>query len=250
MRLRQIAIACHDVDAVAADLAAVFGLKVAYRDPRIIHYGLANAVLPAGAAFIEVLAPVRPDASAARFLARRGGDAGYMLIIQVADAAKERTRIQGLGVRVVDDIDGPAYRAAHFHPNDFGGVLVSVDEQRAAKDHLEPLGDWAPAGPDWRAARTPEVLDIASATLASADPDALAKRFSALLARPLDGARRLPLDRGELRFASGDAAATVIRDIELKVADPAAALARAERAGLEVSGGGVRIGGVLFIPLG
>jgi hypothetical protein len=232
MRLRQIALACHDVDAVAGQLEAAFGLNIAYRDPAIIHYGLENAVLPAGTGFIEVLAPVRPDASAGRFLARRGGDAGYMLILQVADAEAERARIAALGVRVVDDIDGPRYRAAHFHPADFGGVLVSVDQQRNVSDHLEPYSDWAPAGPDWRAARTDQVRDIRAATLKSPDPDALAARFSHLLARPLAEPRRLPLDHGELRFAPGSSPWTEIAGIELQVRGPA--------------GAAVRIGGVDF----
>lgn len=250
MRLRQIAIACHDVDAVAKDLTSAFGLQIAFRDPRIIHYGLANAVLPAGTGFIEVLAPVRPDASAARFLARRGGEAGYMLILQVADAAAERDRIAGLGVRVVDDIDGPEYRAAHFHPADFGGVLVSVDEQRAVADHLEPFSDWQPAGREWREVATPEVLDLNAATLIGDDPAALAALFARLLGRPLAGALRLPLDRGELRFAAGPEGRTEIAEIELQVGDPAATLERAVRAGLVVADGGVRIGGVRFKPVG
>ncbi|HEY1878837.1 MAG TPA: VOC family protein [Caulobacteraceae bacterium] len=250
MRLRQIAIACQDVDAVAKDLNAAFGLNIAFRDPAIIHYGLANAVLPAGTGFIEVLAPVRPDASAARFLARRGGDAGYMLILQVADAAAERARVAGHGVRVVDDIENSKYRAAHFHPADFGGVLVSVDEQRTAPDPLEPFGDWQPAGRDWRDAVTPEVLDLNAATLTSADPAGLAGLFSRLLGRPLAGPLRLPLDRGELRFAEGREDRTEIAEIELQVRDPAAAMERAARAGLVIADGAVRIGGVRIKPVG
>lgn len=250
MRLRQIAIACRDVDAVSGDLNAAFGLKIAYRDPAIIHYGLQNAVLPAGTGFIEVLAPVRPDASAARFLARRGGDTGYMLILQVGDAAAERARITGHGVRVVDDIEGPRYRAAHFHPADFGGVLVSVDEQRTAPNPLEPFGDWQPAGRDWRDAVAPEVLDLTAAILTSADPAGLAALYSRLLGRPLAAPLRLPLDRGELRFAEGPEDRTEIAEIELQVRDPAAALERAARAGLVISEGAVRIGGVRIKPVG
>lgn len=254
MRLRQIAIACQNVDAVAGQLAAAFCLKIAYRDPRIIHYGLENAVLPAGTGFIEVLAPVRADASAARFLARRGHDAGYMLILQVADAAAERSRIAGLGVRVVDDINGPDYRAAHFHPNDFGGVLVSVDQQRTTADPLEPFGDWQPAGDAWRGALTKEVTDFNAATLTSPEPEVLAARFSQLTGRNLAGALRLPLDHGELRFAASAETWTEIAEIELAVRDPAAALARAKAAGLAITQtadgpGGVRIGGVLFKPV-
>lgn len=253
MRLRQIALAARDLDGVAARLEAVFALKIAYRDPHIIHYGLRNAVIPAGTGFIEIVEPVRDDASAARFLARRGGDAGYMLILQTADAKAERTRIAGLGVRVVDDIDRPDYRAAHFHPNDFGGVLTSIDEQRTAADWLEPYGDWWPAGPDWREARTEEVLEINVVTLAATDPAALARRWALLTGHALDPADplRLPLDRGELRFA-GDAAAvgTTVHAIELKVRQPEAVLARAVRSGLDVSEEGVLIGGVRFAAVG
>ena len=176
MRLRQVALASRDLDAVTRQFHDVFGLKVAYNDPGIIHYGLKNAVLSAGTAFLEVVEPVREDASAARFLNRRGGDAGYMVILQTADAEAERARAVALGARVVDDIDSANYRCAHFHPADFGGVLVSFDQQRNEPDFLEPFGDWWPAGPNWRDTQTDEVLAVTAVTLATPDPDALASR--------------------------------------------------------------------------
>jgi Glyoxalase-like domain len=251
MRLRQIALASRDLDGVIGALGSVFGLKVAYNDPHIKHYGLRNAVLSAGTGFLEVVEPLVESASAARFLNRRGGDAGYMLILQVADAEAERARIAALGVRVVDDIDQPGYRCAHFHPGDFGGVLTSVDQQRTEPDLLAPYGDWMPAGPDWRAARSETVLDVAAVTLTTPDPGALAARWSELLNRPLDAndPLRLPLDHGEIWFASAEAGAgTSVASIELKVAEPAAALARAADAGLDVDPAGVLIGGVRFLP--
>jgi hypothetical protein len=251
LRLRQIALASHDLDAVTGALGAVFGLKVAYNDPGIHHYGLKNAVMSAGSAFLEVVQPIAPDASAGRFLARRGGDAGYMVIIQAPDALAERARVAGLGVRVVDDIDHPDYRAAHFHPADFGGMLVSIDQQRTAPDYLEPDGDWWPAGLDWRTARAPAGLDLAGITLESADPAALAALWSRLLDAPLDGAdpSRLPLKRGEIRFVRGERPMTWISSIDLKVADPAGALARAAASGLTVAGDAALIGGVCFRPV-
>ncbi|HXV01426.1 MAG TPA: VOC family protein [Caulobacteraceae bacterium] len=248
MRLRQIALATSDLDAVTKTLGDVFGLKVAFRDPHIIHYGLKNAVAPAGAAFIEVLQPVRDDASAARFLERRGGDAGYMLIFQSPDAPAERARVAMLGVRVVDEIERPDYRASHFHPGDFGGVLSSIDEQRTVSDYLEPQGDWWPAGRDWREAQGEEVRDLTAVTLASPDPAALAERWAELLNAPLDPADRLrlPLARGELRFVHGDEPGTRFAGVELKLVDPAAALARARRAGLDIDADGVLVSGVRF----
>jgi hypothetical protein len=251
MRLRQIALASHDLDAVTRDLNTVFGIKVAYNDLGIHHYGLKNAVMAAGGGFLEVVQPIAPDASAGRFLARRGGDAGYMVIIQSADAEAERARVVGLGVRVVDDIDTKAYRASHFHPADFGGMLVSLDQQRTVTDYLEPEGDWWPAGKDWRAAQAPSGLDLAGITLESADPAALAGLWSRLLDTPPDPADplRLPLKRGDVRFAAGERPMTWISIIDLKVADPAAALDRARAAGLDVTGDGVLIGGVRFRPV-
>ena len=252
MRLRQIALASRDLDGVTGALASVFGLKVAFNDPHIKHYGLRNAVLSAGTGFLEVVEPLVETASAARFLNRRGGDAGYMLILQVADAEAERARISALGVRVVDDIDQPGYRCAHFHPGDFGGVLTSVDQQRTEPDLLTPYGDWMPAGPDWRAARTETVLDMTAVTLTTPEPAALARRWSELLGRPLSAndPLRLPLDQGEVRFAGAEpGAATSVAAIDLRVADPAAVLARAVGAGLDVDKAGVLIGGVRFLPI-
>jgi len=250
MRLRQVALAAHDLDGITDAFARAFGLKVAFNDPHIIHYGLKNAVLPAGTGFLEVVQPVKDDASAGRFLARRGGDAGYMVILQCADMAAERARAVALGVRVVDDLDNATYRAAHFHPADFGGVLVSFDQQKTAADFLEPYGDWMPAGDAWRACRTDEIADLASVTIAAADPDALARRWAELIGRPLDAAdaRRLPLDHGEVRFVAG--ASTSLAGVGLKARDPAAVLARARAAGLPVDGEAATIGGVRFAVTG
>jgi hypothetical protein len=251
MRVRQIALVSGHLDRVTRELDDVFGLQVAYNDPHIHHYGLKNAVLPAGAAFLEVVEPIRDDASAARHLARRGGDAGYMVIVQVADAPAEQARAEALGVRVVDRIDSAQYYCAHFHPADFGGMLVSFDQQRTETDPLRDGGDWMPAGRDWAAAQADDVADIAAVVLSAADPQALARRWSELMARPLDPADplRLPLDRGEIRFVpGGEAAPTLIEALDIAVADPSAALARAKAAGLAVTDGAVRIGGVAMRP--
>jgi hypothetical protein len=128
-------------------------------------------------------------------------------------------------------------------------MLVSIDQQRSAPDYLEPYGDWMPAGPDWRATRTDQVLDLVGITLTAPDPDALARRWSELLDQPLDAAdsRLLPLARGEIRFAGAPAGqATAISAITLKVADLDDTLRRAADAGLGVTAEGILIGGVRF----
>jgi hypothetical protein len=252
MRLRQVALVSNQLDEVTAALDTVFGLKVAHVDPNVGKYGLRNAVIPCGTGFLEVVEPFTQDASAARFLARRGGDAGYMIIIQTPDAIAERDRVAGLGVRVVEIIDRPDYFCAHFHPADFGGVLASLDQQRTDADYLEPFGDWMPAGADWRKARTDEVVDIRSVSIASAAPDELARLWSRLLARPLDPRepRRLPLEKGAVVFENApDAKGAVVSALELEVKNVEQALARARAAGLVTRADGILIGGMRFRPV-
>lgn len=239
MRLRQIALASRNLDDVQLALETVYGLRPAYNDPHIIHYGLRNVVMPAGRSFLEIVEPVKPDTSAGRFLDRCGGDAGYMVILQTEDAPAATAHAQSLGARVVDTIDRPDYFASHFHPADFGGVLVSFDQQRTTDDPLEDFGDWMPAGPDWRMARTDIVQDLAAVTISCADPATLAQRWSALLAAPLapDDPLHLPLDRGAVRFVAGAAdARTAIAAVEVKTKNAADARE-------------MRIGGVVFKPV-
>ncbi len=252
MRLRQVALVSNRLDSVISDFGKAFGLKVAYEDPNVGVYGLRNAVLPCGTGFLEVVEPVSADASAARFLARRGGEAGYMIIIQTPDAVAQRDRVAALGVRVVETIDRPDYFCAHFHPSDFGGVLTSLDQQRTESDYLKPFGDWMPAGDNWRPARTDGVLDIVSVTVDSSTPDELARRWAQLLNRPLDGAdpRRLPLTQGAILFRHApDARGAVIASMDLKVRNPEATRRSAKEAGLDVSPEGIAIGGMRFQPV-
>src|SRR5271156_5449152 len=101
MRLRQIAFIARDAEPIAEQLGAVFGLKVGFRDPGVEYFGLRNVVMPVGGEFLEVVAPFRDDVSGARYLTKRAGDAGYMVILQDADALAHRERLEKLGVRLI-----------------------------------------------------------------------------------------------------------------------------------------------------
>ena len=252
MRLRQVALIAHRIDPVVRDLEAVFGLKVGYRDPGVGVFGLANVVMPVGGDFLEVLEPIRSDASGARYLARRGGDAGYMVILQSDDALVHRARLQGAGVRVIARSERETYRFTHFHPGDCAGVLMSIDDTPAA-DWREPTSDWPPAGPHWRGFESAISTGIESVTIQSRDPRATAERWSMLLDRPWseDGADAVvPLDRGTIRFVGPvDDDGTGVVGLDVRVNDPQAVLARAAVAGLPLRDGGVVICGTAIRPV-
>ncbi|HUZ12819.1 MAG TPA: VOC family protein [Caulobacteraceae bacterium] len=253
MRLRQVALIAHQIAPVAEQLRAVFGLEVGFRDPAVEVFGLKNVVMPVGGEFLEVLEPFREDASGARYLARRGGDAGYMVITQDADALAHRARLETLGVRVIARSPAGRYRFTHYHPGDCAGVLLSIDSVEADEGWRAPLSDWPPAGHDWREHRSRDSLGIASVTLQSRDPVAACARWCELLktgALTNGDSLRIRLERGEIRFVNPlDDDGTGVVGLDIEVRDARAALERARAAGLPVAAGAVQICGVVMRPV-
>jgi hypothetical protein len=251
MRLRQIAFIAHELDPIAKQLDAVFDLKVGFRDPAVEYFGLNNIVMPVGGEFLEVVSPFRDDASGARYLARRGGDAGYMVILQDEDAFTHRERLESAGVRVIARSPKGSYRYTHFHPGDCSGVLMSIDSVDGDAAWREPTSDWPPAGPEWRAHPSTAALGIASVTIQSRDPVTACERWSELLEQPARGETlEVVLERGVIRFVEPvDDDGTGVVGLDIEVKDPDAALERARAADLPVAGGAVEICGVAIRPV-
>jgi hypothetical protein len=192
MRLRQVALVAHDLDPVVEALCTTLGIRVAFRDPGVRVFGLRNAVMPVGDTFLEVVSPVEAGTSAGRFLERRGGDGGYMVILQTDDLAADRRRLAGLGVRVVWETTLPDIATVHLHPRDVGGAIVSLDQP-------EPPASWRWGGPEWeRHVRTAVVDAIAGAEIQSGHPAAVARRWSEVLGRP---AREVAAGEWEIALA-------------------------------------------------
>ena len=253
MRLRQVAFIAHEIAPVADQLGQVFGLKVGFRDPGVEVFGLKNVVMPVGGEFLEVLEPFRDDASGARYLSRRSGDAGYMVIMQDADALAHRARLEAEGVRVIAKSPDRRYQYTHFHPGDCAGVLTSIDSVVGDGGWREPKSDWPPAGPDWRGFESETSLGIASVTIQARDPVAAAERWSLLLGEPAErtgSAMQIALDPGLIRFVEPvDADATGVVGLDIVVRDAAAAFDAARRIGLPSSDDAIRICGVAIRPV-
>ena len=200
MRLRQIALVAADLAAARADIAAVLGVDYAYDDPGVGKYGLRNAVFPIGDTFLEVVSPKQPGTTAGRLLEKRGGDGGYMVILQVDDLAQARARIAAASARIADqsDVNGAAF--THIHPKDIGGAILSLD-------FMNPKERWEWGGPHWQShVCTDTSLKIAGAELQANNPQQMAARWAQVLGRPAvseHGVWRIHLDQGEIRF-TGD----------------------------------------------
>lgn len=245
MRLRQIALVARELEPVEEDLRTILGLAEPFADPGVGEFGLRNAVFALGDQFLEVVCPVRPDATAQRYLERRRGDGGYMVILQSADLDADRARLAQSGVRIVWEIALPDIATVHLHPRDVGGAIVSLDRPL-------PPAAWRWGGPGWeeRGARS-ETVGIAGAELQSDDPGALAARWSQVLGLPAAsdarGVASIALDGGHLRFVNpADDRGEGISCVRVAVRDVAATVERARARGRLDAAGRVAIGGVRF----
>ena len=182
---------------------ALLGVDVCYRDPAVTQFGVENALWALGGTFLEALAPIRIGCTAGRYLDRRGGPSGYMVIIDCSDPAPVRLRLTMMNIRIVEDVDltrhGVQAKAMHLHPRDTGGCLLSIDHHGPDR---AMLGSYGWAGPDWQH-RMRADMAITGAVIACENPELIALRWSTLLVRPwqrLEDRWRLQLDHGSIEF--------------------------------------------------
>lgn len=251
LRLRQVALVANDIEPVVDNLKAVFGLEVGYIDPHLPPaYGLQNRLLPVGTQFIEVVAPIREGTAGGRYLERRGGDGGYMVITQADDHAPRKARVTALGIRTVAARDDKRYCLMQLHPQDTGGSFLEIDWHEGADD---PVPGWShAAADDWpHAIRTDRVTAIAGVEIQSPDPAKVAARWSEIIEEPVfadpDGNPSIALDNATVRFVpSTDGRPEGLGGMDLKAADPDAIYASASTRGLLREDGAIVICGTRF----
>ena len=228
IRLRQICLVAEKLAPVIEDFKAVLGLEVCFKDPEVAVFGLENSLMPVGNNFIEVVAPVKENTAAGRYLKRRNGDGGYMVICQCDSHQVQlgrKQRAAELNVRLVLDHDAKG----------------------------EPEGNWMPAGGSgWTVARRNDVVSAYTAVeLQSADPRGLAERWAKIAELPLRNDARgrieLPLDNAAIRFVEAtDGRGEGLGGIDVVVADRKRLLEAAEQRGLRKGDDQVEICGTRF----
>lgn len=248
LRLRQVCLVASTLEPAVSQLAEAFDLAVCYRDPAVGKYGLENALLPIGTDFLEVVAPLREGTAAGRYLERRGGDGGYMVILDCDDPEPWRRHVGDIGVRIANPIVHGPYVGLQLHPRDTGGAMLEINFTKGGADRLGPYN---PAGPDWqKSIRTGAVRRMRAAVIQSDDPEKLARHWAKILKR--DALRdadgwSFVLDEGRLRFVQArDGRGEGLGGIELDAKDASGIKARATASGAKVDGDVVALCGTRF----
>lgn len=252
LRLRQICLVAEKLAPVIDDFKAIFAVDVCFEDPAVATFGLENSLMPIGSNFLEVVAPVRENTAAGRYLKRRNGDGGYMVICQCDTHETQlarKARAAALNVRVVWEHEGKSFHGMQLHPADTGGAFFEIDWDARG----EPEGHWTPAGgSEWVSRMHTDTVKYYSAVeLQAADPRGLAERWSSIAEIPLrkdaQGHFEMPLENASVRFVEAtDGRGDGLGGIDIVVPDRTRVLAAAARRGRKASDGQVLICGVRF----
>jgi hypothetical protein len=251
IQLRQICLVARELKPALADLTGILGINPCFVDPGVATFGLENTLMAVGHNFLEVVAPTEDNTAAGRYLNRRQGDGGYMVICQAdSKATQQQVRAQAdtHGVRVAFEADRESWNICQLHPGDMKASFFEIDWDQ----HNDFDGNWHPAGGmGWQdQVRQDVTVDYLGVELQGPDPVELAERWSEVAGLPVhrDGAElEMKLNNVRLRFVeASDGRGPGLGGIDLAVKDRDQILASAKQRQCLVNDHQVNICGTRF----
>ena len=240
MDIRQIVMVSSLRDPIVSDLNKLFGLEVAFNDPGVGHFGLENAVMPLGTDFLEVVSPIEENTTAGRYLHKRGGDGGYMVIIQVDDFDRSKSLVNDYKIGIVWDTDLPEAKAIHLHPKQMGGAIVSLD-------WMNPKESWKWAGPEWNKYITDDIKGIDGVEIQANNPEEMFNRWKDILdaSNINESEKKIYLDNTWISFTDEDDRGSGISAFSLITDNKELLISKAKEFGF-LQEDNIVIGGVKF----
>jgi methylmalonyl-CoA/ethylmalonyl-CoA epimerase len=128
----QVSVAVADLDDASRIYEQILGLPRRGHDETVSEQGVTTRFFPVADTMtvVEALLPTGPDTPVGRFLEKRGPGIHH-IAFRVDDLDAELARLQGLGVRLIDEeprLGAEGKRIAFLHPKETGGVLIELCE--------------------------------------------------------------------------------------------------------------------------
>ncbi|MGH2835896.1 MAG: methylmalonyl-CoA epimerase [Solirubrobacteraceae bacterium] len=122
-------VAVNDLDGAIAFYRGVLGLPLVHRET-LPELGVEAALLDVGDNHVELIAPLGPETTVARFLEQRGPGLHHVAY-RVDDIDATLASLSAAGVRLIDEWPRAGIRGsrvAFLHPAATGGVLTEIVE--------------------------------------------------------------------------------------------------------------------------
>ncbi len=133
-RIDHIGIAVNDVDAALALYERDFAITLVHRET-VTEQGVEAVLLDVGENHVELIAPLGPETTVAKFIARNG-EGLHHVAYQTTDIEAELERLKAAGLQLIDLTPRIGIRnskVAFLHPKSTGGVLTEIVQP--ADDH-------------------------------------------------------------------------------------------------------------------
>ena len=125
-----VAIAVRDLDAAIDWYAATFGATVDHRET-IESDGVEEALLKVADSYIQLLTPIRPDSTVAKYIETKG-EGIHHVGYRVDDCSEALRQAVEAGARAIDAEPRPGSRGttvAFLHPKTAFGTLIELVQE-------------------------------------------------------------------------------------------------------------------------
>ena len=133
-----VGVAVNDIDAAIAFYRDTYGMSLVHEEVNE-EQGVREAMMAVGSSdsCIQLLAPLTPESTIAKFLDRSGPGVQQVAYRVVdVDAVSRTLRERGLRLLFEAPRRGTSNSRVNFiHPKDAGGILVELVEPAASPDH-------------------------------------------------------------------------------------------------------------------
>jgi hypothetical protein len=169
-QLRQIVLLTGDLAGALAEARAAFRVPPGTRDePGMAAIGFRHEVVGFDRTYLEICEPLDPQSPPGRRITR-DGDSGFMVVVQVDDAAAMLRRAADCGLSPLMSKDFYGSPISQWHPREFGTI--------AEFDQMIPPQSWHLAPGVYDSRSTAVVADIAQVRLAVPEPAEVAARWA------------------------------------------------------------------------
>lgn len=182
-RLRHYVIAAKDMDAVCQQLYALLEVEPVAKPPGpepTLAFGFRTRMIRVGTTMLEVVSPIREKHQLNDFFAQRGGDGGFMVVLQTYDDDALLARAAANGHKLAFEI--PNFRGQHLMQFDYRTFGSRFEFYK-----YTPEDNWwgNPLHGDYNDPKAAE--DILGGAVAVPDPAAIARTAAATFLGRLDG---------------------------------------------------------------
>ena len=174
--IRHYVMATSGIERVSAQLQEFLQIPEGIRHDMSAALGFRNEMMKVGKTMLELVQPVKPDHRLHRWLGERGGDGGYMIVLQTFDAEAFRARCAAEKVRLTRDMQFRGQDMIQLDPKRFGTHFETYQ-------YSLPNGWWGdPDGRPYGQSKT--ATEIVAATVAVEEHPSIAAQIGRIFQSP------------------------------------------------------------------